>query len=75
MNSGNPNADLFYNKKKNLLMLLNSGGGIKFLWFDQVDAAAVGGADAKVDSGGCARALRRRKEEDEAKRHEGERKE
>ena len=56
-------------------MLLNRGGGVVFLWSDQVDAAAVGGADAKVDSGGCARALRRRKEEDEVKGHEGERKE
>ena len=53
MNSGNPNTDLLYNKKKNLLTLLNSRGGVKFLWSDQVDAAAVGGADAKVDGGGC----------------------
>ena len=56
-------------------MLLNSGGGVTFLWSDQVDAAAVGGVGAKVDGGGCARALRRREEEDEAKGHEGERKE
>ena len=55
MNSGNPNADLLYNKKKNLLTLLSSGGGVKFLWSNQVDAAAIGGADAKVDGGGCAR--------------------
>ena len=75
MNSGNPNTDLLYNKKKNLLTLLNSGGSDKFLWSDQVDATAVGGADTKVDGGGCARALRQREEEDEAKGHEGERKE
>ena len=31
---------------------------------------AVVGAEAKVDGGGCARALRQRKEEDEAKRNE-----
>ena len=75
MNSRNPNADLLYEKKKNLLTLLNSGGGIKFLWFDQVDAVAVGDVDAKVDGGGCARALRRCEEEDKAKGHEGEKKE
>ena len=71
MNSGNPNADLLYKQKKNLLMLLNSGGGVKFLWSDQVVAAAIGGADAKVDGGGCAWVLRRREEEDKAKGHEG----
>ena len=71
MNSGNPNADLLYRKKKNLLTILNSGGGVKFFWSGQVDAAAVSGAEAKVDGGGCAWALRRREEEDEAKGHEG----
>ena len=45
-----------------------------FLWSDQVDAAAVGGAEAKVDGGGCTQALRRREEDDEAKGHEVERK-
>ena len=75
MNGGNPNADLLYEEEKYLLTLLNRGGGVAFLWSDQVDVAAVGGADAKVDGGGCARALRRREEDDEAKGHEGERKE
>ena len=55
-------------------MILNSGGGVTFLWSDQVDAAAVGGVEAKVDGGGCARALRRREEDNEVKGHEGERK-
>ena len=52
-------------------MLLNRGGGVVFLWSDQVDAATVGDAEAKVDDGGCARALRRCEEDDEAKGHEG----
>ena len=45
-----------------------------FLWSDQVDAAAVVGAEAKVDGGGCARALRQPEEDDEVKGHEGEKK-
>ena len=56
-------------------MLKEGRRGVAFLWSDQVDAAAVGDAEAKVDGGGCARALRRREEDDEAKGHEGERKE
>ena len=43
-----------------------------FLWCDQADAAAVVEADAKIDGGGRARRFGRREEEDDAKRHEGE---
>ena len=44
--------------------------GATFFWSNQVDAAAVVGAETKVDGGGCARARRRHEEDDEAKRHE-----
>ena len=42
------------------------------LWCDQVDAAAVVEADAKIDGGGGARRFGRHDEEDDVKRHEGE---
>ena len=38
--------------------------GTAFLWSNQVDAAAVVGAETKVDGGGCARVLRRREVEE-----------
>ena len=40
-----------------------------YLWCDQVDAAANGEAETKLDDGGGARVQGRRKEEEEAKRH------
>ena len=40
---------------------------VAVLWSKQVDAAALAGADAKVDGGGGVRALRRREEEDDRK--------
>ena len=43
MNGGSPNADLLY--EKYLLTLLNSGGGVAFLWYAQVDVAAKDGAE------------------------------
>ena len=43
-----------------------------FLWCEQADAAAVVEAPTKTDSGGGARRVGRREEEDNAKRHEGE---
>ena len=43
-----------------------------FLWCDQANAAAVVEADAKIYGGGGARMVGRHKEEDDAKRHEGE---
>ena len=43
-----------------------------FLWCDQADAAAVVEADAKTDGYGGARRVGQREEEDNAKRHEGE---
>ena len=50
-------------------MLLNSGSRcVAVLWSKQVDAAALAGADAKVDGGGGVRALRRREEEEDLKR-------
>ena len=40
-------------------------GGVQVeLWSNQVDAAAVVGAEAKVDGGGSARVLRRREVEE-----------
>ena len=42
------------------------------LWYDQVDAAAVVGAEAKVDGGGRAPMVGRCEEEDDVKGHEGE---
>ena len=43
-----------------------------FLWCNQVDAAAVVGAEAKVDGGSRAPMVGRCKEEDDVKGHEGE---
>mgnify|MGYP005830196571 FL=1 len=43
-----------------------------FLWCGQVDAAAIVGAEAKVDGGGRAPMVRRCEEEDDVKGHEGE---
>ena len=42
------------------------------IWSEQVDAVAKVEAEVKSDGGGGARALGRRKEDDETKRHEGE---
>ena len=42
-------------------------------WCDQVDAAAVGDAEAKLDDGGGTRRQGRREEEEEAKRRRGKR--
>ena len=42
------------------------------IWSDQVDAAAVVGAEAKVDGGGRARVLGRREVEDTDEEAEGE---
>ena len=56
-------------------MLQEQRRGAAAFWFNQGDAAAVVEAGAKVDDGGCARALRRRKEDSEAKGNEGEKKE
>ena len=41
--------------------------GAAVLWFDEGDATAVVGAEAKVDGGGRARALGRRKEGDDVR--------
>ena len=46
--------------------------GAAAFWYDQVDAAAVVEADAKIDGGGRARRFGRREEEEDAKRHGGE---
>ena len=43
-----------------------------FLWCGQVDAAAVVGAEVKVDGGGRAPMVGCCKEEDDVKGHEGE---
>ena len=53
-------------------MLMEQRRSAAFLWYDQVDAAAVVEADAKVDGGGRARTFGRREEEDDVKGHEGE---
>ena len=42
------------------------------IWYEQVDAAAVDVAEARVDGGGGARVLGRREEEDKTKRPRGE---
>ena len=46
--------------------------GTAAFWYDQVDAAAVVEADAKIDGGGRARRFGRCEEEDNAKRNGGE---
>ena len=53
-------------------MLMEQRRSTAFLWCSQVDAAAVIGAEAKVDGCGRARTFGRREEEDDAKRHGGE---
>ena len=40
-------------------------------WYDQVDAAAVVEADAKIDGAGRTQGFNWREEEDESKRHGG----
>ena len=50
--------------KEDLLRLREQRRGTTFLWLNQVDAAAVVGAEAKVDGGGNARVLRRRELEE-----------
>ena len=47
---------------------------VAVLWFSQVDAAADGEAEVKLDDGGGARVQRRREEEEEMKRQREERK-
>ena len=42
------------------------------IWSEQVDAAVVNKAEARVDGGGGARVLGRREEEDKTKRPRGE---
>ena len=43
---------------------MNSGGVRTRIWSDQVDAAAVVGAEAKIDGGASTRALGRREVEE-----------
>ena len=53
-------------------MLREQRRSAAFLWCGQVDAAAVVGAEAKVDGGGRAPMVGRCEEEDDVKGHEGE---
>ena len=53
-------------------MLMEERRGAAILWCVQGDAAAGVEAEAKVDGGGGAPKVGQREEEDNAKRHEGE---
>ena len=53
-------------------MLRKQRRSAAFLWCDQVDAAAVIGAEAKVDGVGRTPMVGRCEEEDDVKGHEGE---
>ena len=50
--------------KERLTRAVECGGVQTKIWSNQVDAAAVVGAEAKVDGGGSARVLRRREVEE-----------
>ena len=50
-------------------MLMEQRRSAAFLWCDPIDAAAVVGAEAKVDCSGRAPMVGRREEEDDAKGH------
>ena len=53
-------------------MLRGSEGASQFIWSRTGSCNGLVGADAKVDGGGGARALRGREEEEDAKRQGGE---
>ena len=57
--------------KERLTRAVERGGVQTRIWSNQVDAAAVVGAEAKVDDGGRPRVLGRRKEGDDVKRYGG----
>lgn len=67
----NPNGIYGEGRWKNLPRLLERRRSASEIWTNQVDAAANVEAEVKLDSGGRARALGCRKEEDEMKRHGG----
>ena len=55
---------IYRGKKEELTEVVEKRKGAAVLWSNQVDAAAVVGADEKVDGSGSARVLRRREEEE-----------
>ena len=68
----NPNDKIWGGRREGLPMSQEQRRGAAAFWYDQVDAAAIVEADAKIDGGSRARGFGRREEEYDAKRHGGE---